>query len=509
MNYLIGIDLGTSATKTILTDDQGRILASASYAYPLKETNNGWAEQNPLDWKQAVLSTVKEVVVQSGIDGQMVRGIGLSGQMHGLVMLDEQGGLLRDSIIWCDQRAGREVEKMLEILPMERWLEITGNPPIAGWTAAKILWVKEHEPELFGQCRHILLPKDYIRWVITGKYAADVSDASGMQLMEMKKRSWSQEILDGLGIDRGLLGDLYESQDVVGCVLPELAREWGISEKTVVVAGASDNAAAALGTGITREGEAFTTIGTSAVVYSHLDHYREVPEGGLHLCCCAVPGCWHTMGGPQSAGLSVEWFKEKFCQNLIQEAGEKGISFFELLNTKVRDIPPGSRRLLYLPFLMGERTPHIRAWYRGSFIGLNIIHDQFHMLRAIMEGVGYCLADCNELLKESGVNVTSMRLCGGGSRSPVWREILANLYGCPVKTLKQEEGPAFGAMILAGVGAGIFPSIQEACSRFIQEDQVTEVDPNQRRVYTQYHQLYRQFYEALKDGLFALSSMTL
>lgn len=505
MDYLIGIDLGTSATKTILTDEHGRILASSSYAYPLKEIRNGWAEQNPADWKQAVLFTVKDVVKKAGIHGQRVRGIGLSGQMHGLVMLDAQGEVLRDAIIWCDQRAGEETEKMLKLLPLKRWLEITGNPPIAGWTAAKILWVKEHEPERYQKCRHILLPKDYIRWVITGKYGADVSDASGMQLMEIKKRSWSEEVLHLLGIERSLLGELYESSAPVGCVLPEIAREWGISESCVVAAGASDNAAAALGTGIVQEGEAFTTIGTSAIVYSHLDHYKEIPGGGLHLCCCAVPGCWHTMGGPQSAGLSIEWFKEKFCQDLLVEAREKGMDFFALVNEKIQNIPPGSDRLIYLPFLMGERTPHIRAWYRGSFIGLNIIHGQAHMLRAIMEGVGYCLADCHALLKESGVEVTSMRLCGGGSKSPVWREILASLYGCPVRTLKQEEGPAFGAVILAGVSAGIFPGVKEACRQLIQEDQLTKADIRQQNIYQQYHQLYQKFYEALKEGLYQLA----
>ena len=505
MDYLIGIDLGTSATKTILADENGQILSSSSCAYPLKEVNNGWAEQNPEDWKRAVLFTVKDVIKKARIDGHKVRGIGLSGQMHGLVMLDEQGEVIRDSIIWCDQRAGEETEKMQNLLSMKDWLSITGNPPIAGWTAAKILWVKKHEPELYQRCRHILLPKDYIRWIITGKYAADVSDASGMQLMDVKNRCWSEKVLHCLEIDRSLLGELYESWEPVGCVLPQIAREWGISEQCVVAAGASDNAAAALGTGIVEEGQAFTTIGTSAIVYSHLDHYKEVPEGGLHLCCCAVPGCWHTMGGPQSAGLSVEWFKEKFCQNLMMQAREKDMDFFELLNTKIKDVPPGSSRLIYLPFLMGERTPHMRAWYRGSFVGLNIIHDQAHMLRAIMEGGGYCLADCNDLLKETGVEVTTMRLCGGGSKSPVWREILASLYGCPVRTLKQEEGPAFGAVILAGVSAGVFPGVKEACRQFIQEDQLTETDIQQEKIYQHYHQIYQKIYEALKDSLYELA----
>lgn len=504
MKYLIGIDLGTSATKTILADGSGRILASTTYTYPMYEPDNGWAEQEPEDWKKAAFSTIKEVIKKAGIDGMEVAGIGLSGQMHGLVMLDEKGELLRRSIIWCDQRAVRETEKMLEILPVEKWLEITGNPPIAGWTAAKILWVKEHEPEFYEKCRHILLPKDYVRWALTGIYSADVSDASGMQLMDLRNRVWSEEILELLEIKRELLGELHESQEVVGYILPQVASELGISPKTVVVAGASDNAAAALGTGIVKEGQALTSIGTSAIVYTHLDEYKEVPEGGLHLCCCAVPGCWHTMGGPQSAGLSMEWMKEKFCQDLVQRAKSEGKDFFGMINEFIKDIPPGSHRLVYLPFLMGERTPHIRAWYRGSFIGLNVIHDQAHMFRAIMEGVGYCLADCNEILKSMGVSVSSMRLCGGGSRSPVWREILACLYGCSVRTLKQEEGPAFGAVILAGVGAGLFPNVQEACERLISEDTVTEPDKEKMGIYQQYHKVYDKFYEDLKEDLYVL-----
>ncbi len=501
MRYLIGVDLGTSATKTIVADENGCILGESSYAYKMLQPKNGWAEQDPEDWKKAGITTIKDVIKKAGINGRDVKGIGLSGQMHGLVMLDENNELIRNSIIWCDQRAGKQVEEMLEILPMETWLEITANPPIAGWTAAKILWVKENQPELYERCRHILLPKDYVRWVLTGKFALDVSDGSGMQLMDVKKRTWSDLILNKLGIDKALLGDLYESQEVVGNLLPEIAKECGLSEETVVVAGASDNAAAAIGTGIVREGQAFTSIGTSAIVYTHIENYVEIPEGGLHLCCCAVPGCWHTMGGPQSAGLSMEWFKEKFCQDLMQKANEEGKGFFELVNEITADIPAGSNKLIYFPFLMGERTPHINAWYRGSFVGLNVIHDQAHMLKAIMEGVGYCLADCNNILKELGVNVHSMRACGGGSRSPIWRKILAALYECDIHTLKQEEGPAYGAIILAGVGAGIFENVQEACDRFIQEADVTHAVPEEIDIYHEYHQIYDHIYEALKTDL--------
>lgn len=365
--YLIGVDLGTSATKTILVDENGIIVASASCAYPMYQPENGWAEQNPLDWKNAALVTIKEVMKKSGVAAGEVAGIGLSGQMHGLVMLDENNELVDDAIIWCDQRSSNQIKEMLDLLPMEKWMEISANPPIAGWTAAKILWVRENKPEVYQKCRHILLPKDYIRFILTGEFATDVSDASGMQILDVKNRCWSDELLGVLEFDKSLFAKVYESQEITGYLLPEIAAECGLSIRTAVVAGGSDNACAGIGTGIVRQGEAFTSIGTSAVVYSHLDQYTQIPGGGLHLCCCAVPGCWHTMGGPQSAGLSLEWFKDKFCQDLIHKADEEGSSFYNAITKLVEQIPIGSEKLLYLPFLMGERTPHIDPLYRGAF----------------------------------------------------------------------------------------------------------------------------------------------
>lgn len=288
MRYIIGIDLGTSATKTILVDENGNIAAQAAQPYPLYQPGNGWAEQDPLDWKRAVFKTLKQVVREVGVSGEDIKGIGLSGQMHGLVMLNEAGEPIRKSIIWCDQRSSAQVDQMLSILPMEKWLEITGNPPIAAWTAAKLLWVRENEPELFKECRHILLPKDYIRFALTGVFATDVSDASGMQMLDVENRCWSEEILEKLDIDPAMLGKVYESQEVTGTVLPDAAAECGITERVVVVGGAADNAAAAVGIGVVENGDAFTTIGTSAIIYTHLDYCARIPEGGLHVCCSAA-----------------------------------------------------------------------------------------------------------------------------------------------------------------------------------------------------------------------------
>ena len=317
MRYLIGIDVGTSATKTVLFDEEGRVTASASQEYPLYQPHNGWAEQRPEDWRDAVLSTLKQVVADAGVPADEIKGIGISGQMHGLVMLDEMGEVIRPSIIWCDQRTGREVEDMLHILPRERWIEITANPPLTGWTAAKILWVRKHEPECYERCRHILLPKDYIRYILTGDFATEVSDASGMQLLDVPGRCWSQEVLEKLGIDPALLGRVYESCEVTGTILPEIAAKTGLSEATKVVGGAGDNAAAAVGTGVVKDGTAFTTIGTSGVVFAHSDRVTIDPKGRVHTCCCAVPGAFHVMGVTQAAGLSLKWFKDNFCEDYV------------------------------------------------------------------------------------------------------------------------------------------------------------------------------------------------
>lgn len=499
MNYLIGIDVGTSATKTVLFDEVGNVIASASREYPLYQPKNGWAEQKPEDWRDAVLETLAEVMRLGGVPKQDVKGIGISGQMHGLVMLDENGAVIRPSIIWCDQRTGEEVEDMLRIMPKERWIEITANPPLTGWTAAKILWVRKHEPENYARCRHILLPKDYIRYVLTEVFATEVSDASGMQLLDVPGRCWSDEVLQALEIDRAMLGTVYESCEVTGTLLPEIAELTGLTADVKVVGGAGDNAAAAVGTGIVRDGTAFTTIGTSGVVFAHSSQVSIDPKGRVHTCCCAVPGAWHIMGVTQGAGLSLKWFKDEFCQDYVADAKDQGVDVYDLINEDVKMIPVGSDKLIYLPYLMGERTPHLDPDCRGVFFGLSAIHTKKHLLRAVMEGVSYSLCDCNEILQEMGVDVTQMMACGGGGKSPVWRQMLADLYNCTVKTVQQEEGPALGVAILAGVGCGIYPSVEEACDRLISEKSSTEPVAADVETYAGYHGVYQKLYRSLKD----------
>lgn len=507
MNYLIGIDVGTSATKTVLFDETGTVIASASQEYPLYQPKNGWAEQKPEDWRDAVLATLAAVVGRSGVEKEDIKGIGISGQMHGLVMLDEEGEVIRPSIIWCDQRTGEEVEDMLRLMPRERWIQITANPPLTGWTAAKILWVRKNEPDHYARCRHILLPKDYIRYVLTGVFATEVSDASGMQLLDVPGRCWSDEVLNILGIDKSMLGKVYESCEVTGTLLPEIAEKTGLTAGVKVVGGAGDNAAAAVGTGIVRDGTAFTTIGTSGVVFAHSSQVSIDPKGRVHTCCCAVPGAWHIMGVTQGAGLSLKWFKDNFCQDYMEEARAQGRDVYDLINEDVKTVPVGSDKLIYLPYLMGERTPHLDPDCRGVFFGLSGVHTKKHLLRAVMEGVSYSLCDCNEILKEMGVDVTQMMACGGGGKSPVWRQMLADLYDCTVKTVKQDEGPALGVAILAGVGCGIYPSVEAACDSLIGENSSTEPVTEDVTTYAAYHQVYQSIYQSLKQDFKKLSAL--
>lgn len=507
MPYVIGIDLGTSSTKANMMNEDGVIVATDSQQYGTYQPHNGWAEQSPLDWKNAVLSTLKNVVKQANVNKEEILGIGLSGQMHGLVMLDKDDEPMGRAIIWSDQRSGDQLDKMFEILPLSKWMEITANPPLAPWTAAKILWTRENEPDKYKECKHILLPKDYIRFVLTGDYATDVSDASGMQLLDVKNRCWSDEILDALNIDKSLLGTVYESQEITGTLKKEIADYCGLSENTKVVAGASDNASAAIGTGVINEGEAFVSIGTSAIVYTHLDNYIEIPEGSLHICCSAVPGCWHSMGGPQSAGLSLEWFKNNFCTNYESEAKALGMDVYSYMNKKISQVPIGSDKLIFLPFLMGERTPHMNPKLRGAFIGLNTIHGQEHMLRGIMEGVGYSLADCNNIIKDMGIPVNSMKACGGGAKSDIWLEILSDLFECNIKTLKQDEGAASGACILSGVATGVFESIQDACDKVVKEKKTIYYNQEDTKTYKKYHTLYTKLYYDLKGDFELLTDI--
>ena len=499
MKYVLGIDLGTSATKTVLFDEKGSVICSASREYPLYQPKNGWAEQEPADWYNAGLETIAEVVKNSGVAKEDIVSLGISGQMHGLVMLDEDCEVLRPSIIWCDQRTGRECDELTAKLTREKLIEITANPALTGFTASKILWVKNNEPELFEKCRHILLPKDYLRFKLTGDFATEVSDASGMQLLDVPNRCWSQVMIDALSIKEEYLPKVYESPEVTGRINAETAEKTGLSTDTLVVGGAGDNAAAAVGMGVVEEGRAFTTIGTSGVVFAHTDSPVIDKGGRVHTFCCAVPGKWHVMGVTQGAGLSLQWFKREFCQEDTN---------YDIMTAEADKIPVGCDRLLYLPYLMGERTPHLDPDCRGVFFGISAIHTRPHFIRAVLEGVSYSLYDCVCVLNEMGITPKEMLVCGGGGKSAFWRQMLCDIFAVPVKTARSSEGPALGVAVLAAVGAGIYPSVEKACEVMVSyNDDASVPDGEKTEQYMRYHGIYKKLYSDLKDTYTALAEI--
>jgi xylulokinase len=497
LNYILGIDIGTSGTKSVLFDASGTVVASNAQEYALHQPFNGWAEQDPADWWRAVCSTCTAVIQQSGVDPAEIAGVGLSGQMHGLVMLDENQRVIRESILWCDQRTGAECSQITRQVGAQRLLEITANPALTGFTASKVLWVRNHEPENFERCRKILLPKDYIRFMLTGEFATDVSDASGMQLLDVGKRCWSEEVLEKLGVDPAWLARVVESVEITGRVTPAAAALTGLAAGTPVVGGAGDNAAAAVGMGVVVDGTAFTTIGTSGVVYAHTSQMKLDRLGRVHTFCSAVPGEWHVMGVTQAAGLSLQWFRNQFCAEERQAAAAQGVDPYDLMNAEAAQIRIGADKLLYLPYLMGERTPHLDPDCRGVFYGLSGAHTRAHLIRAVMEGVTYSLQDCVSILEEMGVGFETMLACGGGGRSPLWRGMLADMFGYPVETSTSSEAPALGAAILAGVGAGLFPSVQAACAQLIRQENHVDPDAERHQEYRRYYALYRRLYPAL------------
>ncbi len=507
MKYTIGIDVGTSGTKTVLFDTLGKKLASSTVEYPMYQPQNGWAEQNPTDWKNAAIETIRNVISSSGIDKNDVVGVGITGQMHGLVMLDEMNEVLRPSIIWCDQRTGEECEDIERIVGREKLIQITANPALTGFTASKIMWVKKHEPEIYEKCRHILLPKDYIRFVLTGEYATEVSDAGGMQLLDIKNRCWSDEVLNALEINKELLGKVYESPEITGYITPEAAEKCGLAVGTPVVGGAGDNAAAAVGEGVVTDGQAFTTIGTSGVVFAHTDK-PEIDMGGrVHTFCCAVPGAWHVMGVTQAAGLSLRWLRDTVCTDEVNESAKLDCDPYVIMDKEAEGSVIGANRLLYLPYLMGERTPHLDPNARGAFIGLSAMHTRGDMIRSLLEGVCYSLNDCLSVLNEMNIHPESMKICGGGGKSKLWRKMLADVYGIPVTTVESDEGPAFGAAILAMVGAGVYPSVKEACDAVVHVKETTECDMKAHEEYNKFYGIYKGLYSHLKEDYRALSQL--
>lgn len=502
MKYVIGLDIGTSGTKTVLFDECGKTISSKTVEYPLYQPQNGWAEQEPIDWWNAAVEGMRAVI--SGIDASEIAAIGLSGQMHGLVMLDKAGKVLRRSIIWCDQRTDEECSEIEEKIGRQRLIEITANPAMTGFTASKIMWVKKHEPQIYEKCAHILLPKDYIRYMLTGEFATEVSDASGMQLLDVPARRWSAEVCEKLDIDISLLGKVYESPEITGTVTAAAAQIIKVPEGTAVVGGAGDNAAAAVGTGTVRNGKAFTTIGTSGVLYLHSDKVRIDPLGRVHTLCCAVPGEWHMMGVTQGAGLSLKWFRDVFCN---EEKNTTGENVYRLMDEMAEKSPIGSNRLLYLPYLMGERTPHLDPNARGVFFGMSAIHTKNDFIRAVLEGVGFALNDSLSVFREMGITAETMLACGGGAKSSLWRKILADIYNCPLSLPSQDEGPALGSAILAMTAAGFYSDVREAADAVVGIQKTVTPNSERHTEYEKFYNVYRELYPSLKNNFKKLAEI--
>jgi xylulokinase len=487
-------------------DEGGRVIRTATEGYAVDMPQNGWAEQHPDIWWEAAVGAVRKVLEEDELR-KNIKSIGLTGQMHGLVMLDKNGGVIRPALLWCDQRTGAQCREITEAVGAERLIELTANPALTGFTSPKILWVREHEPENYAKCAMIMLPKDYIRYKLTGDNAGDMSDASGTGLLDVPNRRWSDEVLNKLNIDKSLLGKLYESCEVTGQVSEAAARETGIAAGLPVTAGAGDNAAAAIGTGVAREGRAFITIGSSGVVFVHTPKIQIDPNGRVHTFCAAVPGEWHVMGVSLAAGMSLQWLRNQALGNLVEQASKNNEDVYDLMSGLAAKSPIGSSRLIFLPYLNGERTPHKDPDCRGVFFGLSASHTQSDLIRAVMEGVSFAAKDSLDIINGMGASVKQITACGGGGGSAFWRGMIADVLGIPVAAAQSREGPAMGAAILAAVGAGTFKTVPEACDALISTNEPTAPNKAAAAEYAKYHKLYNSLYGSLKDNFKALAGL--
>ncbi len=499
MSYLMGIDVGTTGTRCIIVDEQGRVVVGATGDHaPMSSPQPLWADQDPADWWQATTAAVRQALAAARLDGSPISGIGLSGQMHGVVLLDESHHVLRPSLIWCDQRSQAQCDWIHDKVGRQRTIELTCNPALTGFSAPKILWVRDNEPDVFAKARTFLLPKDYIRFRLTGTFASEVSDASGTSLFDVTRRTWSAEMMRELDLDAGIIPPVYESCVVSARISEIAAQETGLQAGTPVVGGGGDQAAGGVGNGIVQAGIVSSTIGTSGVVFAFSDKPVLDPKGRVHTFCHAVPGMWHMMGVTQGAGLSLRWFRDNFGNVEMQTAILTGGDSYDLLSKEAARAPAGSEGLLFLPYLMGERTPHLDPNAKGVLFGLTGRHQRFHVIRAIMEGVAYSLRDSFEIFKEMGVPVKQVRASGGGGRSELWRQIQADVFGREIVTINAGEGPAYGVALLAGVGTGVWASVAEACQATIRV--VTRQKPIKDNVatYNAFYPTYRALYGALK-----------
>lgn len=498
MGYLLGIDIGTSGTKSLICDESGQVLATATAGHPISSPRPLWSEQDPEDWWKATVRSVKDVIQKAAINGAEIKGIGLSGQMHGLVCLDEANTVLRPAILWNDQRTAAECREITDRVGYDRLIEIACNPALTGFTAPKILWVRKNEPQVYEKTRKMLLPKDYIRFRLSGTFATEVSDASGTLLLDIRKRNWSEDLLRTLDINPSCLPPCYESTQVTAQLSAQAAELLGVKAGTPIVGGAGDQAAGAVGNGIVRHGTISATLGTSGVVFAFADQVVTDPRGRVHTFCHAVPGKWHVMGVMLSAGGSLQWFRNTLGELECEQASRLGIDPYEILSEEAEAAAAGCEGLVFLPYLTGERTPHADPNARGAWIGLTPRHGRNELVRSVMEGITYGMKDSLEIIKGMGVEISQIRVSGGGSRSAFWRQMQADVYEQAVCTINTGEGGAYGVALLAGVGAGVFSSVEEACDRAITVTETQQPSPENSAVYQRWYPVFQRLYGALK-----------
>jgi xylulokinase len=492
----MGIDVGTGGTRALLVDERGSV--EAAFTAPHEEMRMErplWAEQRPENWWDAAAAAIQGALREAGATGSDVKAVGLSGQMHGLVLLDRDYAVIRPSLIWCDQRSQPQVDAINTKLGRERVLDYIANPVLTGFTLPKLLWVRDNEPRNFERARKMLLPKDYVRFRLTGEFATEVSDASGTAVFDVVKRRWSFEMMDALGLDRAILPACHESAEVTGKVTQVAAHATGLAAGTPVVGGGGDQASSAVGNGIVEAGAVSCTLGTSGVVFAQMEHVAYDSLGRVHTFCHAVPGKWHVMGVTQGAGLSLQWFRNRLAPERDYHA----------LTAEAATSPAGAQGLFWLPYLMGERTPHLNATARGGWIGIMARHTRADLARAILEGVSYSQKDCLDIIEELGIEVTGVRASGGGARSAFWRQLLADILNKRVITLATQEGSAYGAALLAL--SAEYGSVPAVCRAAIREIETCEPRPAAAGFYARGHRVYRSLYPALKPAYDAIASL--
>jgi xylulokinase len=508
MPYMMGIDVGTTGTRAVIVRPDGHVVGAATGDHqPMTMLKPGWAEQDPADWWEATIKAVRAALEAAGLKGGDITAVGLSGQMHGVVLLDQTRAVLRPSLIWCDQRSQAQCDWITQQVGAERLIQLVSNPALTGFSAPKLLWVRDNEPRIFERAAHFLLPKDYVRFRLTGEFATEVSDASGTLLLDVTNRRWSAEMLGALEIDSKILPRVYESPEITGQITRETALVTGLKAGTPVVGGGGDQASSAVGNGIVSTGLTSATLGTSGVIFAYTDAPKLDPRGRIHTFCHAVPGRWHVMGVTQGAGLSLRWFRDNFGESEAWYARQTGVDPYDLIIQEAEKVRPCSDGLLWLPYLMGERTPHLDAQARGMWFGLTAAHQRAHMIRSILEGVAFSLRDSLEIFKEIGIPVTQIRASGGGSRSFLWRQIQADIYGKELVTLRTSEGSALGAALLAGVGAKIYSSVEESAKEAIQVRERMSPHADNMKTYDRLYQVYRSLYPAVRDLSHQLASL--